>query len=155
MKLSALYAIGVLTACGCATTNPPAYTGVRWRPDVLLALADIQEEFTRETAWCLLGKVEGGTVIVEGMAPPIVTNRTEESATFDCGAWEPIGYAHNHPRQPGPHCAPSITDVESLHNLRLALLLVSCEGGVFTYRFRGENETYRIEPALYGWAPTR
>ena len=145
-----LIALGAVLLLGC-TTLEPGYRGLKLRPDVLLALADVQDEFERETAWCLLGRVKGGTVMVEGMAPPIVTDRTTTSATFDCGAWDTLGFAHNHPNEPGMLCVPSGTDVASLDRLGYHVLLISCDGGVFVYRFRGEAETYRLEPEYYGY----
>lgn len=143
--------LALLAGCnGCATTTPMAYKGVRIRPAVLQQLADVQDEFARETAWCLTGSTTDGVVTIEDVAVAEVTERTPTSATFDCSAWNNvIGYAHNHPRVPPALCRPSSTDIQSLDAMRFDLLLVSCEDGVFVYRFRGEADLYRIVPSSY------
>ena len=68
-----------------------------------------------------------------------------------------MGFAHNHPNTPGRICTPSSTDVNALSRMHAQyhVLLVSCNDGVFVYRFRGEAETYRLEPEYYGYRAGR
>lgn len=151
MKISALALVVALSACGGCASSPQPYKGVRIRPAVLQQLADVHDEFERETAWCLTGSTKGGVVTVDDLAAPTVADRTPVSATFSCGAWtSAIGYAHNHPNTPAAYCFPSATDIQSLDRMRFDVLLISCDGGVFVYRFRGEAELYRIGPDRYG-----
>ena len=149
MKRLALLLL-VLGGCSCATATPMAYKGIRIRPAVLRQLADVHDEFERETAWCLTGSTKDGVVTIDDLSAADVTNQTAISATFDCSASPgTVAFAHNHPKS-ALFCRPSSTDIESMDRLRYDVLLISCDGGVFIYRFRGEGELYRIAPHTYG-----
>ena len=155
LRLLTIALVLVLPACGACATKPAptGYRGIRIRPAVLQQLADVHDEFERETAWCLTGSTADGVVTIDDLAAAEVTNRTPISATFDCErAPGTIGFAHNHPHSGVGFCHPSSTDIESMDRLRYDVLLISCDGGVFVYRFRGEGELYRIAPESYGRA---
>lgn len=118
--------------------------GLNIRYDLLAQLAYIQEEFERETVWCLTGWVVGGFVHVNGIAPAIVKARGPMSAEFvSCNDPGVIGFHHNHPRNEWDNCGISEPDVYILEHVPAFLVsLVSCNDGGFVYRFRGENRIY-------------
>jgi len=139
-----------LTLVSCVT--PTTYKGLMVRYPTLLALAREGNELIYETAWCLVGEVKDGVVRVDEVSAPLVQNRTTSSAMFSgCNHVDGlVGWYHNHPPQPYDVCRPSPADSTVLvNNPSYHVLLLTCNGTTFVYRFQGDTIDYRIEHTDY------
>jgi hypothetical protein len=151
--LAALFFLWLGATCyGCGGPVPSQnipqpitkYSGLHVRYDLLAQLAYLQEEFERETVWCLTGDVVGGVVRVTGLAPAVVTDRQTISVRFvRCNDANVVAWYHNHPRSEWDNCASSDMDqaLTAVHR-EFHALLISCNNGVFLYRMRGEDRDY-------------
>ena len=154
LRLAATLAI-VLSACAHAAA--PTLVGIRIPRNIIIALSDIQTEFTNETVWCLLGSIDrDGVVVVDGVWPPLTRDRTPDSASFaGCETPRVVGWYHNHPPPPsnGLTCTYSmadkaVTDADDSY----AIELISCPtpaGPAFVWRFRDDSLSSLITPAAY------
>jgi proteasome lid subunit RPN8/RPN11 len=126
--------------------QPQPIDGVHVRFDLLLQLSYIQEEFERETVWCLTGNVANGVVSVSGVSPALVMNRAPMTVDFvGCNDSGVVGWFHNHPKQEFNNCAASDPDIFILENVAaFRMLLLSCNDNVFIYRMKGDDRDYRL-----------
>ena len=128
------------------------YKSLGFHYSTLLALAREGNELIYETAWCLVGKVKDGKVSVDGVAAPMVYERTTTSAFFHgCDEVDGlVGWFHNHPPQSYDVCQPSQEDIIVLEsNSKYHILVLTCDGGTFVYRYRGDPTIRRIEHNEY------
>lgn len=143
-------------ACSSCASGPlrvvsmPAQTRLVLDYRLLRSLAFMQSAYNEETAWCLVGVEELHRVSVYGLEAPLIVERTHTSVQFGgCEGVGVVGWYHNHPKQEWDACSFSDTDEHTFRENSWALMLGSCDGGVFFYQLRGESGSTRIEPSAY------
>jgi len=155
-----LWPLGTVLVLSCAPahTLPSLPRGLRITPEVVNGMSQIQTEFEVETAYCLLGFVQDGTIFVEHMSPAFVAFQSPSMVKFTpCRGMNVVGWFHNHPPDLDGtlHCYfRSAADLNTLNTgLSFYVGVLSCNRTTLVYRFKMDSDEYTI--LLDEFLPTR
>lgn len=146
-------ALACIFFAGCAGTvqapSPPR--SLKITPEVAQAMLEIQREFEVETAKCLTGFVEGGTVYVTSMEPVWILEQDDTHVNFNkCTGSNVVGWYHNHPPgqlhdgQPFFYC--DLSDGADLETLKYGrnfwVGIITCDARRLVYAFKMDPNQY-------------
>jgi len=128
-----------------ANLAPPRHLKVV--PEVLQAMHEIQREFEVETARCLTGFIQNGTIYVESMEPTGgILYQDSISVTFrQCTSANVVGWYHNHPPSGElTYCSiASPSDIDTLTYYRgFWVAIITCSDSTIVYRFKLDGQDY-------------
>lgn len=146
-------ALACLFFAGCAGTvqapSPPR--SLKVTPEVAQSMLEIQREFEVETAKCLTGFVQDGTVYVTSMEPVWIREQSTSHVNFNsCTGSNVVGWYHNHPPtelddgQMFLHCDLSPeADLETLKYGRSFWVgIITCDNRRIVYAFKLDPNQY-------------
>ena len=138
-------ALTIFFLASCATAKPfELPRRLKIAPQVGQAMLEIQREYEVETARCLTGFVENGTIYVESMEPTWILRQTSYAVEFQlCESSNTVGWFHNHPQDKSPegpitYCSiASEGDVNTLTYARnFWVAIITCQDDKLVYKFK-------------------